>query len=118
MRHNYRGWLLAFSGMGRESFFKTAPERTAVIVDAVRTPIGRAHAEKGWFRETRGDDLAVAVVRALLERTGIDPATVDDCIMRRLGPHFVRLSVAILAGVGSDEFVSRRMRKWLDIKPA
>lgn len=67
--------------MSRESFFNTTPERTAVIVDAVRTPIGRAHAEKGWFRETRGDDLAVAVVRALLERTGIDPTTVDDCIM-------------------------------------
>ena len=44
----------------------------AVIVDCVRTPIGRAHPEKGYFRDIRSDDLAVACVKALVERTGID----------------------------------------------
>lgn len=66
--------------MSREHYFRTLPERTAVIVDAVRTPIGRSHAEKGWFRDTRGDDLAVACARALLERNPIDRREVDDCI--------------------------------------
>ena len=37
--------------------------KTAVIVDCCRTPIGRAHAEKGVFRDVRSDDLAVAVVQ-------------------------------------------------------
>lgn len=54
---------------------------TAVIIDAVRTPIGRAHPEKGVFREVRSDDLAIAVIRALLERTGIDPALVEDVVL-------------------------------------
>jgi len=40
--------------------------RDAVVVDCVRTPIGRAHPEKGYFRDVRSDDLAVACVQALL----------------------------------------------------
>ncbi|MGI8978098.1 MAG: acetyl-CoA C-acyltransferase FadA [Pirellulaceae bacterium] len=55
--------------------------KTAVIIDAVRTPIGRAHKEKGYFRDVRSDDLAVACVRALLERTGIDPAEIEDVVL-------------------------------------
>ena len=53
----------------------------AVIVDAVRTPIGRAHKDKGIYRDVRSDDLAVAVVRALVDRTGIDPAFIEDVVM-------------------------------------
>ena len=55
--------------------------KTAVIIDAVRTPIGRAHKEKGLFRDVRSDDLAVACVRALVERTGIDPAEIEDVVL-------------------------------------
>src|SRR4030095_8559146 len=55
--------------------------KTAVSVDAVRTPIGRAHKEKGNFRDVRSDDLAVACVKAILERTGIDPAEVEDIVL-------------------------------------
>lgn len=51
--------------------------REAVIVDAVRTPLGRS-GEKGVFRMTRAEDLGVAVVKAILERTGIDPNEIDD----------------------------------------
>ncbi|MFO0424938.1 MAG: thiolase family protein [Planctomyces sp.] len=53
----------------------------AVIVDAVRTPIGRAHKDKGVFRDVRSDDLAVAVVEALIQRTGIDPSLIEDVIL-------------------------------------
>jgi acetyl-CoA acyltransferase len=53
----------------------------AVIVDCVRTPIGRAHKEKGVFRDVRSDDLAVAVVKALVQRSGIDPNQIEDVVM-------------------------------------
>lgn len=55
--------------------------KQAVIVDCVRTPVGRAHKDKGVFRDVRSDDLAVTCIRALVERTGIDPAIVEDVVM-------------------------------------
>ena len=55
--------------------------KNAVVVDCLRTPIGRAHADQGVFREVRSDDLAVAVVRAIVERTGIDPAEIEDLLL-------------------------------------
>src|SRR5262245_11156074 len=55
--------------------------KSAVVVDCVRTPIGRAHKERGWFRDVRSDDLAVACVKALVERTKIDPALVEDVVL-------------------------------------
>ncbi len=51
--------------------------RDAVYVDGVRTPIGRARPD-GYYAHTRADDLAVRTIRALLDRTGLDPALVDD----------------------------------------
>ena len=56
--------------------------RDAVIVDYARTPFGLANSPKipGFFADKRADDLATVVVDALLERTGIDPATVDEVI--------------------------------------
>ena len=49
----------------------------AVIVSAVRTPIGRAG--KGSLVEVRPDDLAAGVIEAALDRLdGFDPATLDD----------------------------------------
>jgi len=55
--------------------------KNAVVVDCVRTPIGRSHAERGYFRDVRSDDLAVACVEALVERTGVDAAEVEDVVM-------------------------------------
>jgi acetyl-CoA acyltransferase len=55
--------------------------REAVIVDAVRTPIARAHPEKGWFKDIRCDELGVIVIRELLNRTKIDPAQIEDVIL-------------------------------------
>jgi len=52
----------------------------AVIVDAVRTPIGRAF--KGSLKDVRAEDLAATALRALLERNpGVDPATIADVMM-------------------------------------
>ena len=53
-------------------------EREAWIIDAVRTPIGRYG---GALAGVRPDDLAAHVLRALLERTGLDPRTVDDVVL-------------------------------------
>ncbi len=55
--------------------------KSAVVVDCCRTAIGRSHPELGAFREVRSDDLAVAVVKGLLDRTGIDPAEVEDVVL-------------------------------------
>ncbi|MCJ7624571.1 MAG: acetyl-CoA C-acyltransferase, partial [Anaerolineaceae bacterium] len=48
---------------------------SAVIIDALRTPIG---ALGGALASIRPDDLAALVIRALVERTKIDPALVED----------------------------------------
>jgi acetyl-CoA acyltransferase len=55
--------------------------KSPVVVECVRTPIGRAHKDKGVFRDVRSDDLAVAVVKALVERTGIDPKEIEDVVL-------------------------------------
>jgi acetyl-CoA acyltransferase len=51
-----------------------------VLVDAVRTAIGRAHPEKGAFRDTHPNDLLGACYEALVDRAGIEPAQVEDVI--------------------------------------
>ncbi|MGI9557418.1 MAG: 3-oxoadipyl-CoA thiolase, partial [Solirubrobacterales bacterium] len=49
--------------------------RSAYIADAMRTPIGRYG---GSLSGVRPDDLAARVIEAAVERTGIDPAEIDD----------------------------------------
>ena len=56
----------------------TSSDRTPVIVDGLRTAFGRYG---GALRDVRPDDMAAHVIRALIERTGIDPASVDDVIL-------------------------------------
>ncbi|WP_415757409.1 thiolase family protein [Pseudomonas sp. LT1P18] len=53
--------------------------REVVIVDSVRT--GLAKSFRGKFNLTRPDDMAAHCVNALLARSGIDPASVEDCIV-------------------------------------
>jgi acetyl-CoA acyltransferase len=52
--------------------------RHAVIIEAVRTPIGRAHPEKGMFRDVRADDLSADLMKALLDRVGLPPSAIED----------------------------------------
>src|ERR671915_1954626 len=47
----------------------------ALIVDAVRSPIGR---KKGTLSSVRGDEVAAQVLNALVERQDVDPAEVED----------------------------------------
>jgi acetyl-CoA acyltransferase len=53
--------------------------REVVIVDSVRT--GLAKSFRGKFNQTRPDDMAAHCVDALLARSGIDPASIEDCIV-------------------------------------
>lgn len=50
----------------------------AVIVDAIRTPLGRRN---GKLKEWHPVDLVAETMNALVERTGIDPGIVDDVVM-------------------------------------
>jgi len=52
--------------------------RKAVVVEAVRTPIGRAHAEKGMYRDVRADDLSADLMRSLLHRAKMPASDVED----------------------------------------
>jgi len=54
--------------------------RDVLIIDAVRTPIGRAHHEKGVYRDTHPNTLLAECYRTLVTRTGIDPGEVEDVI--------------------------------------
>jgi acetyl-CoA acetyltransferase family protein len=54
---------------------------TAYLVDAVRTPLARVSKGKSALAGHRPDQLAAHVLRALVERTGLDPAEVEDVVM-------------------------------------
>ncbi len=54
------------------------PVREAWIVEAVRTPVGRYG---GALATVRPDDLAALVIRAIVDRSGIDPGLIEDVIL-------------------------------------
>lgn len=54
--------------------------REVVIVGAVRTPIGRGHLEKGYYKDIHPASLLAAVYTEILDRTGLDPAEVEYVI--------------------------------------
>lgn len=77
--------------------------REVVIVDSVRT--GLAKSFRGQFNLTRPDDMAAHCVNALLERTGLDPALVEDCVVgagSNEGAQGMNIgrNVAVLSGLG------------------
>jgi acetyl-CoA acyltransferase len=54
--------------------------REVVIVEAVRTPIGRGHPEKGYYKDTHPNELLGTCFTEVIERAGIDPAEVEDVV--------------------------------------
>ncbi len=76
--------------------------KDAVIVSAARTPIGRAY--RGAFNNLEAPSLSAVAVNAAVERAGIDPAEIDDCIFGasiQQGTQFANLGrqVAMAAGL-------------------
>jgi acetyl-CoA acetyltransferase family protein len=54
--------------------------REVVIVEAARTPVGRGHPEKGYYRDVHANTLLGSCYRAVVERAGIDPLVIGDVI--------------------------------------
>ena len=75
--------------------------REAVIVSTARTPIGRAY--RGAFNATPAPTLAAHAIRAAVERAGVDPAEVDDCVIGAAlpqgGQHTIGRTAALRAGL-------------------
>jgi acetyl-CoA acyltransferase len=81
--------------------------RHAVVIDAVRTPVGRASADKGYFRDVRSEDLSAHVMNALLARTGLAPKLVEDvrwgCVMQQGEQGFdIARIAALVAGLPEE----------------
>jgi acetyl-CoA acyltransferase len=60
--------------------------REALIVEALRTPMGRSHPERGWFRDVHPNAMLGSVYRALLDGTGLDPSVVEDLVIGCTAP--------------------------------
>ncbi len=54
--------------------------REVVIVEAARTPVGRGHKEKGYYKDLHPSNLLAKTYEAVVERAGIDPAEIEDNI--------------------------------------
>ena len=64
----------------------TRAGRPVFIVEAVRTPIGKSHPERGWFRDVHPNAMLAACYTDLITRTGIDPAVVEDLVIGCTAP--------------------------------
>jgi acetyl-CoA acyltransferase len=79
--------------------------RDAVIVEAVRTPVGRRN---GAYKDTHPVDLSAHILNALAERTGIDPSIVDDVIwgcVDQVGEQALNVARNAVLGAGWPESV-------------
>jgi acetyl-CoA acyltransferase len=64
----------------------TTHGREALVVEALRTPMGKSHPERGWFRDTHPNEMLGAVYTALLESTGLAPDVVEDLVVGCTAP--------------------------------
>jgi acetyl-CoA acyltransferase len=54
--------------------------REVVIVEAVRTPVGRGHPEKGYYKDVHPNTLLGTTFVELFDRAGVDPSLAEDVI--------------------------------------
>ncbi len=54
--------------------------REVVIVEAARTPIGRGHEEKGYYKDVHPSTLLARTFKEVIDRAGIEPAVVEDVV--------------------------------------
>ena len=79
--------------------------RDAVIVDAVRTPVGKRN---GAYKDVHPVDLSAHVLNAVVERTGIDPAVVEDVIwgtVSQVGEQALNVARNAVLGAGWPESI-------------
>ena len=60
--------------------------REVYIAEAVRTPTGKSHPERGWYRDIHPNAMLAACYTELIGRTGIDPALVEDLVIGCTAP--------------------------------
>ena len=72
-------WLTGQS-MEYPSRMRNANGREVVIVEAVRTPIGRGHPEKGYYKDTHPNELLGKTYTEVIDRAGIEASDVEDVI--------------------------------------
>ncbi|RLL46881.1 thiolase family protein [Oceanobacillus piezotolerans] len=78
--------------------------RDAVIVEAVRLPVGR---RKGVYSDTRAEYLLAAILKGVMDRTGIDAGLIDDIIVgcvtqnEEQGNNIARIA-SLMAGLPKD----------------
>src|SRR3981189_3081994 len=60
--------------------------REVVIAEAVRTPIGKSHPGKGWFRDIHPNAMLASCYQDWIARAGIDPAVVEDLVIGCTAP--------------------------------
>src|SRR5262245_12812338 len=74
--------------------------RDVVVLSGVRTPFARGG--KGSFKDTRPDDLGIAVVKEAVRRAGVAPAEVEDVVLGCAMPEAEQgMNVARLVAVGA-----------------
>lgn len=78
--------------------------RHAVIVSTARTPIGRAY--RGAFNDTPSPTLAAHALTAAVQRAGVDPAEIEDCLLGCSLPQGVQQSVGRMAALAAGFPVS------------
>jgi acetyl-CoA acetyltransferase family protein len=71
--------------MTRSSPF-TRAGREVLIAEAARTPMGRAHPERGWYRDTHPNAMLAACYTELLARSGLAPGHVEDLVIGCTAP--------------------------------
>jgi acetyl-CoA C-acetyltransferase len=77
--------------------------RDAVICDPIRTPVGRFG---GVLKEVSVQELAATVIRALLERTGLDPERIDEVVLGQGYPNGAAPSLGRVAALDAGLPVS------------
>jgi acetyl-CoA acetyltransferase family protein len=64
----------------------TSNAREVIVADAVRTPMGKSHPERGWYREVHPNAMLGSVYRELLSRSGLAPEAVEDLVIGCTAP--------------------------------
>src|ERR1700743_3648367 len=72
--------IAAQHSVGGLTKMRQAEGREVVIVEAVRTPIGRGHKEKGYYKDTHPNALLGKTYSEVIARSGIDAAEVEDVV--------------------------------------
>ena len=60
--------------------------REVLIAEAVRTPMGRANPERGWFRDIHPNEMLGACYTDILDRSGLAPLAIEDLIIGCTAP--------------------------------